>query len=61
MSAPTSADLETARSFAKDGQLADAESAYRTLLQKPAGTDEKAVQIQELALYELGKLYCDHK
>lgn len=58
---PTNDELEAARKFAAAEQLAEAEVAYRSLLEKPAGKDEKAVQIQEQALYELGKLYRDHK
>lgn len=61
MSLPTQADLDIAREFSKANKLAEAEAAYRGLLEKSAQKDEKAVQIQELALYELGKLYCDHK
>lgn len=61
MSESIQAQLETARKLIKAEKLAEAESAYRTLLEKSAGSDEKAIQAQEQALYELGKLYRDHK
>lgn len=61
MSESIQAQLETARKLIKTEKLAEAENAYRTLLEKSAGSDEKAIQAQEQALYELGKLYRDHK
>lgn len=61
MSAPKFTELENARQLAQAQKLAEAEAAYRTLLEKTAGSDEKAIQIQEQGLYELGKLYRDHK
>lgn len=61
MSTPTSVELENARKLAQGQKLAEAEAAYRALLEKPAGSNEKAIQVQEQGLYELGKLYRDHK
>ena len=61
MSPPTDSELENARKLATADKLAEAEAAYRSLLEKPAGNNEKAIQVQELGLYELGKLYRDHK
>lgn len=61
--AATSVELESARTLATANKLAEAEFAYRNLLETPLppANNEKAIQIQEQALYELGKLYCDHK
>lgn len=61
MSVFISVEFENARKLAQAQNLAEAELAYRNLLEKPAGSDEKAIQVQEQGLYELGKLYRDHK
>lgn len=61
MSESIQAELETARKLAKSDKLTEAENAYRGLLEKSAGSNEKAIQAQEQALYELGKLYRDHR
>ncbi|KAK9380593.1 uncharacterized protein V2V93DRAFT_359421 [Kockiozyma suomiensis] len=53
--------LESARAATKDSDLAKAEHLYKEILSKPAGTSEKAIADQEIALYELGALYRDHK
>lgn len=61
MSESLQSELENARKLVSSGKLAEAESLYREILQKPAGSNEKAIQVQEQGLYELGKLYRDHK
>jgi hypothetical protein len=61
MSESIQAELEAARKLAKADKLAEAENAYRGLLEKSVGSNEKAIQVQEHALYELGKLYRDHR
>lgn len=61
MSEALNKKLESARAYAKNQQLAEAESTYRAILQTPAESDTKIIAIQENALYELGKLYQEHK
>lgn len=60
MGASIETQLDSARSFVKNQQLAEAESAYRNILQSPPGTSTNAIATQETALYELGKLYQEH-
>lgn len=53
--------LQFAREFAKNQQLAESESTYRSILQTPAQHNSIIIATQETALYELGKLYQEHK
>uniref|UniRef100_A0A060SWK1 ARAD1A02024p n=1 Tax=Blastobotrys adeninivorans TaxID=409370 RepID=A0A060SWK1_BLAAD len=52
--------LDRARQATEKGDLAAAESAYREILSQDAGTNEKGIEEQEVALNELGRLYKDH-
>lgn len=53
--------LETARKFAKNQQLAEAENAYRGILESNTASNSITAGVQENALYELAKLYQQHK
>ncbi|KAG5358162.1 putative 26S proteasome regulatory subunit rpn6 [Yarrowia sp. B02] len=49
--------LASAKAAESKGNTADAEKLYRDILNEKAGSNEKAIQIQETALINLGTLY----
>lgn len=61
MSTSIENQLKSARKYAKDQQLAEAESAYRGILESTTTSSATVVEAQEHALYELAKLYQEHK